>query len=333
MPEETGSTSTYYHPQEARDVVFKAKGNKKSMCAGYVYRMANYVKNGAFVDQGVGNAGENRYFLGLEGLNYVQTSDAAWANSSLTKKELIAAVNNKSFKPGTIVNYQWYNTTSNVNPHIYGHTQMYLGNGKWESSYNYNYGCSFVYNNNTPSDSLWHFSVYELDGVPGAYSMGCNSQEDSYHQDDYGETVSTATADVLKRGVYCANKLKSMLGLDDNQAAGIVGNLIQESQINPKVENGNGCYGIAQWCPYNGPGRKGDLQQKANYDTLDVQLDFIKQELQNNPRLGLAKLKQAKSYSEAADIFCDLYERPGKGEANKPKRRGHAKKILNALHS
>jgi len=332
MPEDTGNT--FYHPQEARDVVFSAKGGEISACAGYVYRMAYYVKNGVFKDKGAGNAGETKYFNGLSNLGYVKTNDGSWESSSLTKKELIAAINNNSFKPGTIVNYQWYNTTSNVNASRYGHTQMYLGNGKWESSWKYNYGTNFVYRNNTPSDSLWHFSVYELNGVPGAYSIGCNTLEDSYYQNDnYGETPSKASADVIKRGVYCAKKLKSTLGLEDFQVAGIVGNLIQESQINPKVENGNGCYGIAQWCPYNGPGRKGDLQQKANYDTLDVQLDFIKQELQTNPRLGLAKLKQAKSYSEAADIFCDLYERPGESEANKSKRRGHAKKILNALHS
>lgn len=332
MPEDTGNT--FYHPQEARDAVFSAKGGQKSACAGYVYRMAYYVKNGVFKDKGAGNAGETKYFNGLSNLGYVKTNDGSWESSSLTKKELIAAINNNSFKPGTIVNYQWYNTTSNVNASRYGHTQMYLGNGKWESSWEYNYGSDFVYRNNTPSDSLWHFSVYELNGVPGTYSIGCNTLEDSYYQNDnYGETPSTASADVIKKGVYCAKKLKSTLGLEDFQVAGIVGNLIQESQINPKVENGNGCYGIAQWCPYNGHGRKGDLQQKANYDTLDVQLDFIKQELQGNSRLGLSNLRNAKNYSEAADIFCDLYERPGKGEANKPKRRGHAKRILDALHS
>lgn len=95
-------------------------------------------------------------------------------------------------------------------------------------------------------------------------------------------------------------------GLTSYQAAGIVGNLIAESNLNPTVENSIGAYGIAQWLG----GRKTNLQQKANYDTLAVQLNFIWEEL-TGPYSGvLSSLRASQDVGQATRIILERYEIP-----------------------
>ncbi len=107
------------------------------------------------------------------------------------------------------------------------------------------------------------------------------------------------------------NYLTQQVGLTAEQAAGIMGNLNQESGINPKaVEHGYGFpaemdtmppnvgkdgqpgYGIAQW---TSPGRKAGLQALAtkngtSVSDLALQLQYLKEEATS--RGDLAKLKQ-----------------------------------------
>ena len=66
------------------------------------------------------------------------------------------------------------------------------------------------------------------------------------------------------------------LGMTEEVAAGIMGNMEQESGCRPDVnQNGGGAYGLCQW----DGGRKNALKQLPNYQNLNVQLDFLASEL------------------------------------------------------
>ncbi len=106
-------------------------------------------------------------------------------------------------------------------------------------------------------------------------------------------------------------------GLTAKQAAGIVGNLMSESgvgktkfDLDPKVTNGIGAYGIAQWL-YE---RKTALQKKANYDTLQVQMDFMWHELTTGYKAStLTPIKASTEYigpNGSVRIFLENYEIP-----------------------
>ncbi len=97
------------------------------------------------------------------------------------------------------------------------------------------------------------------------------------------------------------------------QAAGIVGNLQAESGVDPnRGQNGGGPgYGLAQW---EGP-RQRDFKAWAGHDihqsTFREQLEFIQHELTTTERGAGNALKGATTASEAAQIVCNKYERPG----------------------
>lgn len=128
-------------------------------------------------------------------------------------------------------------------------------------------------------------------------------------------------------------------GLKNYQAAGIVGNLDQESGGNPKaVQSGGPGRGIAQWSV---GGRwdhdAGDnlkafaaKEGKSIYD-LGVQLDFVWFELSNFPGYGLAKLKASTNVTDAVIAFQDKYE--GCGQCEQGNRVTYAKAVLNAYGS
>jgi len=121
-------------------------------------------------------------------------------------------------------------------------------------------------------------------------------------------------------------------GFTNFQAAGIVGNLDQESGINPTIsqQNGGPGRGIAQW---SAGGRwdsdPGDncvafaAQENKSPSLLEVQLDFIMFELHTFPDYGLTKLLASTNLNDATTDFeldfegcgipsqCDLNARLG----------------------
>lgn len=98
------------------------------------------------------------------------------------------------------------------------------------------------------------------------------------------------------------------------QSAGIVGNLMQESQVNPRAVQRNGPgRGIAQWGVNS---RWRNLvsfarSKKVSEWRLDIQLAFIIRELNSYPYYGKRQLKAAKTLWSATKAFSDHYERPG----------------------
>lgn len=99
-------------------------------------------------------------------------------------------------------------------------------------------------------------------------------------------------------------------GFTPAQAAGIVGNLIQESNVDPEsIQSGGPGRGIAQWSE-GGRWIPSLMTGNPKVD-LQAQLNYIDQELQSNPGYGLAALKKAQTPVQAAQIFGSDYERYG----------------------
>jgi hypothetical protein len=109
-------------------------------------------------------------------------------------------------------------------------------------------------------------------------------------------------------------------GLTEIQAAGVVGNLMQESSVRPTaVEFGGGPgRGIAQWS-VNGrwnKDRAGNVVAFASARGLDrwalrTQLDFIWHELTVVGGYGLVELRAATTIGAAVRAFQNKYERCG----------------------
>ena len=95
-------------------------------------------------------------------------------------------------------------------------------------------------------------------------------------------------------------------GLSRDQAAGLVGNLMRESTLNPTAVNkGSGAYGLAQWL---GSRKKALFTRYGNAPTFDQQLDFIWHELNTTHKNGLRHLKNSKGFSDAASNAFGYYE-------------------------
>jgi hypothetical protein len=99
-------------------------------------------------------------------------------------------------------------------------------------------------------------------------------------------------------------------GLTVAQAAGITGNLKQESEFDPAATNTDKGihYGIAQW----GDNRLEKLNKISGYDTLAVQLGYLWSELEGGDYNSvLNDLKNTTTAEEAARLFEAGYEVSG----------------------
>lgn len=119
-------------------------------------------------------------------------------------------------------------------------------------------------------------------------------------------------------------------GLRDFQAAGVVGNLVQESGLNPRAAGDGGIsHGIAQW---NGPRWQAlnALAQSTGRDpwSLDLQLDYLWREL---PAYGLAELRATTSVEDATVVFQNRFEKCG--DCRTPARIASARAALNTCQA
>jgi hypothetical protein len=91
-------------------------------------------------------------------------------------------------------------------------------------------------------------------------------------------------------------------------AAGIVGNLQQESSLNPKEQNGY----LAQWLGARLSGLEAFARKyKVPVTDARTQLAYIDYELKTSEKSTGEALKKAKTPKEAARIFSERFERPG----------------------
>ena len=126
------------------------------------------------------------------------------------------------------------------------------------------------------------------------------------------------------------NKLQG-LGFGDIHTAAIMGNMAIESGFDPAINEygGGGGFGLCQW-----DDRKGNLAeyaQRAGKDPsdLDIQLQFIKYELQGSESAAAAEFfAETSNIDNATEIFCRKYERPHMPSANLEGRKQAAREIL-----
>jgi MYXO-CTERM domain-containing protein len=134
-------------------------------------------------------------------------------------------------------------------------------------------------------------------------------------------------------------------GLTNFQAAAVVGNLDQESGVNPTISQSGGGpgRGIAQWSA----GARWDTTPGDNLvayaamqgmptSSLTVQLGFIWYELQTFPQYGLAMLRATTNITDATMVFEDDFEGCVYANfpvCNLPQRVTYAKNVLAAYGS
>lgn len=121
------------------------------------------------------------------------------------------------------------------------------------------------------------------------------------------QNLPTDVADRMKQAMdYMMSK-----GWSQTAAAGIVGNLVGESNMNPNAigDNGN-AFGLAQWND-RGPAMKAFLANQGKaWNDFFGQLDFVDHELRTSESRAGGQLSLAKDAAAASDIFMRLYERP-----------------------
>ena len=151
----------------------------------------------------------------------------------------------------------------------------------------------------------------------------------------YGSTDLSAFTDkpssagaITQNALIVMNYLMSN-GFTKEAAAGICGNIMQESSWSLGANDGRGAYGLCQWMG----DRKAELLRRGNNKpSLEVQLQFIVYEWDNESiaKNHKGELLAAKSPERAAEIVCDYFERPKASDANKPKRKEYARSYYNS---
>jgi hypothetical protein len=131
-------------------------------------------------------------------------------------------------------------------------------------------------------------------------------------------------------------------GLTPAQAAGVVGNMILESGINPQRLQGTGLktvtpasqitdpstgWGSVQWTP-NSKMIKPTMSAQKDPNDLSIQLDYLWNELSTNESAALAAVRATSTPEAAAQAFGAKYERPADLSASLSIRQTYAKAIF-----
>lgn len=156
-------------------------------------------------------------------------------------------------------------------------------------------------------------------GTPIVKANTPQSQEfDTSFLDRMAETHSDSSAQQSSANVDLkGNQKKAMSffmskGLSAHHAAGIVGNLMGESQLNEAAVNPTSkAYGIAQWL---GDRKKKLFKKYGEKPSFDQQLEFIWEELNTNEKSAYNRLLQTQSVEEAINSFMKHFERPSQRE-------------------
>lgn len=153
--------------------------------------------------------------------------------------------------------------------------------------------------------------------------MGTQSLKETNLPPEYGETGD------IKTDVY--NRLRQN-GFTDSEAAGITGNIAQESMFDTEAlsQDGYNSHGLVQWTG----DRKAHLERFAKENGLDpkdwrTQVDFISEEMNTTERSAFEALRKNPNITpeEAARIVREQYERPDPAVANDAYRQQIAREV------
>lgn len=164
---------------------------------------------------------------------------------------------------------------------------------------------------------------FRINPTNGNYIAKANTPKAEEFQNDYlnrmaethtepSEEFTYNTKQDLKGNQKKAMKFFLSKGLSVHHAAGIVGNLMGESNLNHMAVNkSSGAYGIAQWL---GNRKKKLFSKYGNKPTFEQQLEFVWEELNSDENDAYNRLLQTKSVDEAINSFMQHFERPSKRE-------------------
>ncbi|MED3562240.1 phage tail tape measure protein [Bacillus xiapuensis] len=187
-----------------------------------------------------------------------------------------------------------------------------------------------------------HYEVLDKNGRllnPGSYVSAARGNKVTTVRPTSSSSVSKKSSGKVTNASRVWDFLKAN-GFSDTAAAGVMGNIQQESQFNPNAVGSmtkyGRAYGIGQWLG----GRLDNLKKYAksqgkSYSDINVQLEFLMKELQGGDSTtksilkkygGLSALKDM-STSQAVKVFEAAFERSG-GDAMS-KRQNYAKSNYN----
>ena len=131
------------------------------------------------------------------------------------------------------------------------------------------------------------------------------------------ENVSKVTVNDVTQTVW--NKLTE-LGFTKEQTAGIMGNMMRESSMNPTAHNksggGQGAFGLCQWRGARLTAlKKFASQHGKEYTDPSIQCEFIMHELQTTHKNVLKALKQTTTVDEASWVWVKKFEIPSTDDA------------------
>ena len=175
-------------------------------------------------------------------------------------------------------------------------------------------------------DSFKRSGETGFDDLARDTGMGTQSLKETNLPPEYGETGN------IKTDVY--NRLRQN-GFTDSEAAGITGNIAQESMFDTEAlsKDGYNSHGLVQWTG----DRKAHLEQFARENGLDpkdwrTQVDFISEEMNTTERAAFEALRKNPNITpeEAARIVREQYERPDPAVANDAYRQKVAREVYDS---
>ena len=137
-----------------------------------------------------------------------------------------------------------------------------------------------------------------------------------------------------ERSKYIQKKLISM-GFIASAAAGVVGNLVQESGLRTDAIGDNGTSGgLAQWHNERLDALKRFAAARGKeWTDLDTQIEFLAEEMRTSYADTYAKMQNAELPEIAGQIMTDEYEIPDPASANYSQRRANARAAYEAMKS
>lgn len=137
-----------------------------------------------------------------------------------------------------------------------------------------------------------------------------------------------------ERSKYIQHKLMSM-GFTASAAAGVVGNLVQESGLRTDAIGDNGTSGgLAQWHNERLDALKRFAAARGKkWTDLDTQIEFLAEEMRTSYADTYAKMQSAELPEIAGQIMTDEYEKPDSASANYAQRQANARAAYEAMQS
>lgn len=137
-----------------------------------------------------------------------------------------------------------------------------------------------------------------------------------------------------ERSKYIQQKLMSM-GFSASAAAGVVGNLVQESGLRTDAIGDNGTSGgLAQWHNERLDALKRfAVARGKEWTDLDTQIEFLAEEMRTSYADTYAKMQSAELPEIASQIMTDEYEIPDPASANYAQRQANARAAYEAMQS